>query len=93
METKSVPELDEACQRSPLYADYRRQYDDLHLSYNDLVATVGAENAQSVALKHRLDSAQKKLSETETTIKSKTAELIRSNLVNDRTTANRRSSA
>ncbi|HET6247167.1 MAG TPA: polysaccharide biosynthesis tyrosine autokinase [Tepidisphaeraceae bacterium] len=87
MQTNSAPELEEALQKSPLYTEYRHDVDELELSYADLVSTLGSKHQRSMALKHRLDAMEQKLSDTENDIKSRTAELIRANLVNDATAA------
>ena len=87
METNSAPELEEALQRAPLYAEYRRQVDDLELAYADISAQLGTSNVRSVSLKRRLEQVQQKLSDTENDVKSRTAELMRGNLSNDLTAA------
>ena len=87
METNSAPELEEALQRSPLYAEYRRQVDELQLTYADAVAQLGSQHPRSIQVKHRMDAMQQKLSDTENDIKARTAELIRANLQNDKTAA------
>ncbi len=87
METSSAPELEEALQRSPLYAQYRRDVDELQLAYTDTVVQLGQSHPKSMNLKRRLDQMNLKLSDTENDIKSRTAELYRANLSNDRSAA------
>ncbi|HWE02526.1 MAG TPA: hypothetical protein VG326_08950, partial [Tepidisphaeraceae bacterium] len=87
METNSAPELEEALQRSALYSDYRRKVDDLQLQYSEVSASLGSQNQRSLQLKRSLDLMQQRLADTENDIRSRTAELMRANLVNDRTAA------
>jgi capsular exopolysaccharide synthesis family protein len=87
METNSAPELEEALQRSPLYSQYRHEADDAQSQLNDLSASQGTQNPRALLAKRRLDTALQRMADTENDIKSRTAELIRANLANDRTAA------
>ena len=87
MQTSSAPELEEALQKSALYSEYRRAVDELNLSYNDNVVRLGKDHQQTIALKHRMDAMSQKLADTENDIKSRTADLIRANLLNDKSGA------
>ena len=83
MQANSAPELDEALGRDPLRVEYRRDVDELELAYGDFVSTVGAQHPQSLKLKRRLDAMNQKLTDRESDVKSRTAELLRANLTND----------
>jgi len=87
METNSAPELEEALQKSPLYAEYRRNVDELEGAYADLTNTSGAQHPHTLSMKSRLDKMRQKLADTEEDIKSRTAELITANLKNDKGSA------
>lgn len=87
MKTDSAPELEEALERSPIVSNYRLQVDELENAYNDVLAQQGTSNPRTQSLKRRLESQRQKLADTENDIKSRTAELIRANLVNDRLAA------
>ncbi|HET6250682.1 MAG TPA: M56 family metallopeptidase [Tepidisphaeraceae bacterium] len=70
-------ELAEALLKDPDYTELRADLSELQLSNAEIVARLGSKHPRYIAMKHRVEAMEQKLSEREEVIKSRLAEAKR----------------